>query len=93
MKKFIVLIFIIWVSFGLKAQNALPTFTVTPSEIDALTENVSIVFDVTGSAVDGLNDVYIWAWAPGLTPSESLICYEGQLQAGAVFLRMPSWNL
>lgn len=54
----------------------MPKFTVSPSEIDALTENVTITFDVTGSAVEGLTDVYIWAWSPGLTPSEFLLDYD-----------------
>lgn len=76
MKKIIFLIISILSTIGLKAQNAAPTFTVTPSEIDALTENVTIVFDVTGTAVEGLTDVYIWAWAPGLNPSESLLDYD-----------------
>ena len=76
MRKIIILISIILGSFGLKAQDAAPTFTVNPSEIDALTENVTIVFDVTGSAVDGLTDVYLWAWAPGLDPSEMLLDYD-----------------
>ncbi len=76
MKKTIILIAIILGSFGLNAQDALPKFTVTPSEVDALTENVTIVFDVTGTAVAGLTEVYIWAWAPGLNPSESLLDYD-----------------
>jgi hypothetical protein len=85
MRKIIVLILIILSSYGLKAQNAVPTFTVTPSEIDALTENVTIVFDVTGSAVQGLTDVYIWAWAPGLNPSETLLVYdEGSPSWGSI---------
>jgi hypothetical protein len=85
MRKIIILIIIILGTFGLKAQNAAPKFTVTPSEIDALTENVTIVFDVTGSAVQGLTDVYIWAWAPGLNPSESLLDYdEGSPNWGSI---------
>ena len=76
MIKIFVIFLIILGSLGLKAQNSAPTFTVTPSEIDALTENVTIVFDVTGSAVQGLTDVYIWAWAPGLNPSEILLVYD-----------------
>jgi hypothetical protein len=76
MRKIIILIITILGTFGLKAQNAAPKFTVTPSEIDALTENVTIVFDVTGSAVQGLTDVYIWSWAPGLSPSEMLLVYD-----------------
>ena len=74
-KLFIIYIFVLG-AFALKAQNAAPTFTVTPSEIDAVTENVVIEFDVTGSAVEGLNDVYIWSWAPGLNPSEMLLVYD-----------------
>ena len=85
MRKIFVLLLIILGSFGLKAQNSAPTFTVTPSEIDALTENVTIVFDVTGSAVQGLTDVYIWAWAPGLNPSEILLVYdEGSPSWGSI---------
>ena len=85
MRKIFVLLLIILGSFGLKAQNSAPTFTVTPSEIDALTENVTIVFDVTGSAVQGLTDVYIWAWAPGLSPSEILLVYdEGSPSWGSI---------
>ncbi len=76
MRKLIIVIIIILGAWGANAQNAAPKFTVTPSEIDALTENVTIIFDVTGSAVEGVSDVYIWAWAPGLSPSEALICYD-----------------
>jgi hypothetical protein len=76
MRKIIILIITVLGTFGLKAQNAAPKFTVTPSEIDALTENVTIVFDVTGSVVQGLTDVYIWSWAPGLSPSEMLLVYD-----------------
>ncbi len=76
MRKIIILIITVLGTFGLKAQNAAPKFTVTPSEIDALTENVTIVFDVTGSAVQGLTDVYIWSWAPGLSPSEMMLVYD-----------------
>lgn len=83
-KLFIIYIFVLG-AFALKAQNAAPTFTVTPSEIDALTENVVIEFDVTGSAVEGLNDVYIWSWAPGLNPSEMLLVYdEGSPSWGSI---------
>lgn len=85
MRKLIILILVVFGSLGLKAQNALPTFTVTPSEIDALTENVLIVFDVTGSAVEGLTNVYIWSWAPGLSPSEMLLVYdEGSPSWGSI---------
>ena len=85
MRKLIILIIAILGSFGLKAQNAAPTFTVTPSEIDALTENVTIIFDVTGSAVEGLSDVYIWSWSPQLNPSEMLLCYdEGSPNWGSI---------
>jgi hypothetical protein len=77
MKKIAILIFIISGLVRAGAQNAVPTFTVSPSEIDALTENVTITFDVTGSAVDGLSEVYIWSWSPQINPSEMLLCYEG----------------
>ena len=76
MRKLFILTIILLGAFALKAQEAAPKFTVTPSEIDALTENVTIEFDVTGSVVEGLSDVYIWAWAPGLTPSEMLLVYD-----------------
>jgi len=76
MKKLSVLIIIVLSTFGLRAQNGLPKVTVSPSEIDALTENVTFTFDVTGTVVEGLTDVYIWSWAPGLSPSEILLDYE-----------------
>lgn len=76
MRKIIVLSIFILGAIVLKAQDDAPTFTVTPSEIDALTENVVIEFDVSGSAVEGLSEVYIWSWAPGLNPSEMLLCYD-----------------
>ncbi len=76
MRQLIIISILIFGTFVLKAQDALPKFTVTPSEIDALTENVVIEFDVTGSAVDGVTDVYIWSWAPGLNPSEMLLDYD-----------------
>lgn len=76
MKKLTIILIIVLSAFTINAQTALPKFTVSPSEIDALTENVTIEFDVTGSAVEGLTDVYIWAWAPGLAPSESLLDYD-----------------
>ncbi|HBL76339.1 MAG: hypothetical protein A2W90_08370 [Bacteroidetes bacterium GWF2_42_66] len=85
MKKLIILTIIILASVGLKAQNAAPKFTVTPSDIDALTENVTIVFDVTGSAVEGVTDIYIWAWGEGLNPAEMLLCYdEGSPSWGSI---------
>lgn len=78
MRRLVILSIFILGTFALKAQDAAPTFKVTPSEIDALTENVIIEFDVTGSAVEGLTDVYIWSWSPQLgSPSEMLICYDG----------------
>lgn len=76
MKKLTILIIIVLGAFTINAQTALPKFTLSPSEIDALTENVTITFDVTGTAVEGLTDVYIWSWAPGLSPSEILLDYE-----------------
>jgi len=76
MRKLIVLSIFILGVFSVKAQDKLPVFTVTPSEVDALTENVVIEFDVTGTVVEGLTDVYIWSWAPGLTPSEMLLVYD-----------------
>lgn len=76
MKKLTILLIIVLGAFGLKAQTDVPKFTVSPSEVDALTEKVTITFDVTGSAVEGLTDVYIWAWAPGLSPSETLLDYD-----------------
>jgi len=76
MKKLSVLIIIVLSTFGLYAQTGLPKVIVSPSEIDALTENVTFTFDATGTTVEGLTDVYIWSWAPGLTPSEILLDYE-----------------
>lgn len=75
MKKLTIILLIVLSAFTISAQT-LPKFTVSPSDIDALTENVSIEFDVTGTVVAGLTDVYIWTWAPGLTPSESLLVYD-----------------
>jgi hypothetical protein len=77
MRKLIFLIIVLSGFLKVNAQTAAPTFIVTPSEVDALTENVTITFDVTGSAVAGLTDVYIWSWCPQLNPSEMLLCYEG----------------
>jgi hypothetical protein len=76
MRKIIFLIIMILGAIGLRAQDGLPTYTITPAEIDALTENVTIVFDVTGTVAEGLSDVYIWAWSPDLDPSQMLLCYE-----------------
>lgn len=75
MKKLTIILLFVISAFTINAQT-LPKFTVTPSDIDALTENVTIEFDVTGTAVAGLSDVYIWTWAPGLNPSESLLVYD-----------------
>ncbi len=61
---------------GLYALGQVPTITTRPSEIDALTENVTFTFDVTGTDVEGLTDVYIWAWSPQLNPSEILLVYD-----------------
>src|SRR5665647_537329 len=76
MKKLTILLIIVLSAYTINAQTAMPKVTVSPSEIDALTENVSFTFDVTGSAVEGLTDVYIWCWAPGLSPSEILLDYD-----------------
>lgn len=75
MKKLTIILLLVITAFTMNAQT-LPKFTVTPSDIDALTENVTIEFDVTGTAVAGLLDVYIWTWAPGLNPSEALLVYD-----------------
>lgn len=75
MKKLTIILLLVITAFTMNAQT-LPKFTVTPSDIDALTENVTIEFDVTGTAVAGLSDVYIWTWAPGLNPSEALLVYD-----------------
>jgi hypothetical protein len=62
---------------GMQAYSQLPTVTTTPGEIDALTENVTIEFDVTGTTVEGVADIYIWAWSPQLAaPTEILLDYE-----------------
>ena len=75
MKKAI--IFFIVLLVGMRVYSQLPTVTITPSEIDALTENVTIVFDVTGTDVEGVTDIYIWAWCPQLSsPSEILLDYD-----------------
>lgn len=78
MRKIVITALAIIGFLGLHAQDAAPTFTVTPSEIDALTENWTIEFDVTGSAVEGLTDVYIWSWATGddINPSEMKLVYD-----------------
>ena len=79
MRKIILLSLLV---FGLlsivKAQN--PVVTTSPGDVDALTENVTITFDVTGTAVEGLTDVYIWAWSNDVKPknAEMKLCYNGQ---------------
>ncbi len=77
MKKLIILLLIL--SGGvLHTFGQVPKLTVTPGEIDALTENVTFTFDVTGTDVEGLTDIYIWAWSSDIgSPSEMLLCYDG----------------
>jgi hypothetical protein len=57
-----------------------PTLKTSPSDVDALTENVALIFDVTGTALEGINDLYIWSWSNDIKsgPTEMLLCYNGQ---------------
>lgn len=57
-----------------------PILKTSPSDVDVLTENVALIFDVTGTALEGINDLYIWSWSNDIKsgPTEMLLCYNGK---------------
>ena len=56
-----------------------PTLKTIPADVDALTENVTLIFDVTGTSLEGMTDLYIWSWCNDIKsgPTEMKLCYNG----------------
>lgn len=63
MKKLYILIAIMAGSLSLMAQPC--KYTMTPATIDAYTTPVTIIFDATGTPMEGESEAYIWSWAEG----------------------------
>jgi hypothetical protein len=74
-----ILSIIFFVVFCGNAFSQKPILKTTPIDVDALTENVALIFDVTGTTLEGLNDLYIWSWSNNIKsgPTEMLLCYNG----------------
>lgn len=61
------------------AYSQRPTLKTVPADVDALTENVTLLFDVTGTSLEGMTDLYIWSWCNDIKsgPTEMKLCYNG----------------
>jgi len=77
MKRILIIITILCVCFASYSQK--PTLKTVPADVDALTENVALLFDVTGTSLEGLTDLYIWSWCNDIKsgPTEMKLCYNG----------------
>uniref|UniRef100_UPI003216BC6C hypothetical protein n=1 Tax=uncultured Draconibacterium sp. TaxID=1573823 RepID=UPI003216BC6C len=77
MKKIVIILTILYVSFTAYSQR--PTLKTIPADVDALTENVTLLFDVTGTSLEGITDLYIWSWCNDIKsgPTEMKLCYNG----------------
>lgn len=63
MKRIYILIALLTGSLGLLAQPC--KYQITPAVIDAYTSPVTIIFDVTGTPMEGQTEAYLWSWAEG----------------------------
>lgn len=63
MKEIYILIAILAGSLNLLAQPC--KYTITPATIDAYTTPVTIIFDASGTPMEGETEAYLWAWADG----------------------------
>lgn len=63
MKKIYILIAILAGSLNLLAQPC--KYTITPATIDAYTTPVTIIFDASGTPMEGETEAYLWSWAEG----------------------------
>lgn len=63
MKKLYILIAILAGNLNLMAQPC--KYTMTPATIDAYTTPVTIIFDATGTPMEGETEAYLWSWAEG----------------------------
>lgn len=63
MKKLYLLMAILAGSLSLMAQPC--KYTITPATIDAYTSPITIIFDATGTAMEGETEAYLWSWAEG----------------------------
>jgi hypothetical protein len=77
MKKLILIIAVLCIYFTTYSQK--PTLKTIPADVDALTENVTLFFDVTGTSLEGMTDLYIWSWCNDIKsgPTEMKLCYDG----------------
>ncbi|MFT7196710.1 MAG: 1,4-alpha-glucan branching enzyme [Marinoscillum sp.] len=66
MKKFYLLIFFIFQILWVSAQSAAITPTIQP-DFFSPDEQIEITYDVTGNALSGLSDAYLWLWLPDNT--------------------------
>lgn len=63
MKKLVLSFYILLASISLTFAEGTAKLTVSPSDLDALTENVTLTFDVSGTDLEGQTEVYLWSWS------------------------------
>ena len=75
-----ILLIIFFAVFCSNVFSQKPILKTSPSDVDALTENVALIFDVSGTSLEGLTDLYIWSWSNDIKsgPTEMLLCYNGK---------------
>ena len=63
MKKIILSLYILLASISITLADGTAKLTVSPADVDALTENVTLTFDVSGTDLEGQTEVYLWSWS------------------------------
>ena len=63
MKKIIISFYILLSSISLTLAEGTAVLTVSPADVDALTENVTLTFDVSGTDMEGQTEAYLWSWS------------------------------
>lgn len=63
MKKIVLTIYMLFALIIGTMADGVAGLTVSPSDVDALTENVTLTFDVSGTDLEGQTDVYLWSWS------------------------------
>lgn len=66
---------IIFSLFAVSVFSQAAKLEVSPATVDVFTSPVTFIFDVTGTAMEGQDEAYLWSWSPQASdPSEMFIC-------------------
>lgn len=65
---------IILSAFAVSVFSQAAKLEVSPSTVDAFTSPVTLIFDATGTAMEGQDEAYLWSWSAEANPAEMIIC-------------------